>query len=93
MINRGNHHVLYNRDEMMRLIKNPLTLNVLLQLQDWYEIREQRKLQEKGGCELDGIKQIEKEQFLGLIAITREWLRPSNDQEHTDSPRRKKSPV
>jgi hypothetical protein len=62
----------------MQRIKDPLTVDVLEKLQWYFETRDLRKRYTAGGCELDGIKEIEKEALLELINMTQEWLRPTN---------------
>jgi hypothetical protein len=62
----------------MQRIKDPLTIDVLEKLQWYFETRDLRKRYTVGGCELDGIKEIEKEALLELINMTQEWLRPTN---------------
>lgn len=78
MINRGNHHVIHDRRELMQRMKDPLTIDVLMSLQEYFEVRDLRKRYTVGGCELDGIREIEKQALLDLINKTQEWLRPSN---------------
>lgn len=88
MINRGNHHVQFNDTELMKRIRDPQTIVVLRQLQEWYDVRVQRKtFEEMENCEVEGIKAIEKQVFLELLKQTRVWLKPPQD----DIPRRKKS--
>lgn len=84
VIERGDHHVLYDDVELMQLIMKPQTLQVLKALQTFYETRERRKLLEEAGCEMEGVKRIEREEFLELIKKTRIWLR---------NPRGKKNPI
>lgn len=62
----------------MLRIKDPLTIEVLKLLQEYYEVRDLRKRYTIGGCHLEGIKEIEKQALLDLINKTSEWLRPSN---------------
>jgi hypothetical protein len=76
MIERGQDHVLYNDIEIMKLVKSPQAIQVLKQLQTWYDTRNRRKLMQDGGCEMDGIKEIEKQEFLELLRTTKIWLRP-----------------
>jgi hypothetical protein len=75
MIERGQHHVLYDDVELMQRIRSPQTLQVLKQLQEYYETRERRKLMTEQGCELNGIKEAEKEALLELLKSTKIWLR------------------
>ena len=86
MINRGNHHVQFDDTELMKRIRDPQTLVVLRQLQEWYDVRVQRKtFEEMENCEVEGIKAIEKQVFLELLKQTRIWLKPPQD----DTPRKK----
>jgi len=80
VINRGNHHVLYDDVELMKLIRDPQTLTVLKQLQEWYEIRCQRKeFEAMENCQTEDIKALEKLELLELLKQTRIWLKPPQD--------------
>lgn len=80
MINRSGHHVLYDDHELMQLIKDPKTLGVLKQLQDYFDSRTIRKHYEsRGTCQLDGLKAAERDEFLKLIELTRIWLKAPQD--------------
>lgn len=84
------HHVLYNETEMMKLLqRDPQTLVVLKSLQTWYETRCRRKLLEEGGCELDGIKAIEKQELLDLLKETQQWMSPKNARANLSKKRSK----
>jgi hypothetical protein len=70
--------VLHTRRELMQRIKDPLTIDVLEKLQWYFETRDLRKRYTIGGCELEGIREIEKQSLAELIETTQEWLRPTN---------------
>ena len=83
MINRGNHHVLYDDVELMKLIRDPQTLAVLKQLQQYYEARCIRKsydgMETIASKSVEGIKQLERDEFLKLVEETRIWLKVPKD--------------
>lgn len=75
MIQRGESHFIYDRDELMRLIRKPITIKVLEQLQYLYDLRERRLLcQSQGGIEMEGMEMGEVSDYLELMKLVKAWL-------------------
>ncbi len=77
MIDRSGHHVLFDKTELMKRIRDPQTLVVLEALQQYYEVRTLRRTyEEMENCETEGVKKMEREHFSDLLKQTRLWLKP-----------------
>lgn len=74
MATKRGTYVLYDDVEIMKRIKNPQTLQLLKSAQEFYETRSRRKLYEKMGCEMQGIKEAEKTDFNNFLEELGVWL-------------------
>lgn len=75
MILRGESHVIRDRIELMKLIKKPLTVKILEQLQYLYDMRERRLLnQSYGGIEMEGMEMGEVNDYLELMRLVKIWM-------------------
>ena len=75
MIRRGNSHVLFSDYELMLRIKKPVTLLLLRQMQELYEVRV-RRLAWTGVSDTKHIEQQELQEYLRLLVICNKWMGP-----------------
>jgi hypothetical protein len=80
MILRGESHALRNNVELMKRLKSPLTIELLAQLQEFYEVRSRRILFEKDSSvsrkTVKATEQIEFEEFCHIIDLLDDWMKP-----------------
>lgn len=79
MIFRGESHVLRSDTKLLKKAKSPLTLTVLKQLQELYEVRARRKIAEDDGYDpicIKSLTQFEFEEYCHLIDLLDDWMQP-----------------
>ena len=75
MIRRGNSHVLFSDYELILRVKKPITLLLLKQIQELYEVRV-RRLTWTGVSDTKHIEQYELEEYLKLMNLCSKWMGP-----------------
>ena len=75
MIYRGTSHALRDDLEIMKRLRRPVTIQLLQQLQWFYEARSRRLLLEKE-MDVPGLDSIEIEEFRVLMDLLSKWMNP-----------------
>ena len=75
MIHRGRSHVLFSDYELMLRVKKPITLLLLKQMQELYEVRA-RRIAWAEVSDTQYIEQQEFQEYLRLMVICNKWMGP-----------------
>lgn len=58
----------------MKRVKSPLTIELLAQLQEFYDARKREQFFREDGCETSGIERIVFEEYCHLLDLLDEWM-------------------
>ena len=74
MMTRGDGNCIWNRLEVMKRIKSKTTIDLLEQIQKFYEVRGQRIALEGSGAEMEYVEQAEREAYCQLLERIDLWM-------------------
>ena len=76
MIIRDDTYALRSRIEIIRKMKSKLTVDLIEQMQNFYELRSQRIAMTNSGAEMQYVEQAEFEAYCKLLDIMGQWVHP-----------------